>query len=199
MAQGVLSRRRLYALWCPYHVRMDAVMTGSENSNASFLIGECCCRAVRYEIADAFSYAMNCHCSNCRRTTGAAFEPFAGIEQGKLRIVRGENQLTIYGDETTHDATAPAAARCFIPGCATENGSTSPWEPWSMPPRSDRAPTFSWARRRPGTRLRIICLNIGATSGMPEGTCCAPVWRRIAAGLARRTKGSFGLPPAPSS
>jgi len=54
-------------------------MTGSENSNASFLIGECYCRAVRYEVADAFSYAMNCHCSNCRRTTGAAFKPFAGI------------------------------------------------------------------------------------------------------------------------
>jgi hypothetical protein len=87
----------------------DAVMTGSENSNAPFLIGECCCRAVRYEVADAFSYAMNCHCSNCRRTTGAAFKPFAGIEQGKLRIVRGENQLTIYGDETTHDAHC---ARC---------------------------------------------------------------------------------------
>ncbi|MGY4432526.1 hypothetical protein ACVWWO_005003 [Bradyrhizobium sp. F1.13.1] len=167
-------------------------MTGSENSNARILVGECYCRAVRYEVADAFSYAMNCHCSDCRRTTGAAFKPFAGIEQGKLRIVSGENQRTIYGDDTTHDAhCARPAARCFIPGCARENGSMSPWEPWSMPPRSDRAPTFSWARRRLGTRLRIICRNIGATWEMPEGTCCALVSRRTAAGLARQTKGAF--------
>ena len=62
-------------------------MTGSENSNARILTGECYCRAVRYEVADAFSYALNCHCSNCRRTTGSAFKPFAGIVQDKLRIV----------------------------------------------------------------------------------------------------------------
>lgn len=37
-------------------------MTGSEHSNARILTGECYCRAVRYEVADAFSYALNCHC-----------------------------------------------------------------------------------------------------------------------------------------
>lgn len=67
-------------------------MTGSEISSARILIGECYCRAVRFEVADAFCYAMNCHCSNCRRTTGSAFKPFAGIAQDKLRIVRGEDQ-----------------------------------------------------------------------------------------------------------
>jgi hypothetical protein len=92
-----------------YHLREDAVMTGSENSNARIPIGECYCRAVRYEVADAFSYAMNCHCSNCRRTTGAAFKPFAGITQDKLRITHGEDQRLIFGDETTHDAHC---ARC---------------------------------------------------------------------------------------
>lgn len=30
-------------------------MTGSEKSNARILAGECYCRAVRYEVADAFS------------------------------------------------------------------------------------------------------------------------------------------------
>ena len=84
-------------------------MTGSENSNARILTGECYCRAVRYEVVDAFSYALNCHCSNCRRTTGSAFKPFAGIVQDKLRIVRGEDQRLIYGDDTTHDAHC---ARC---------------------------------------------------------------------------------------
>lgn len=84
-------------------------MTGSKNSNARILIGECYCRAVRFEVADEFSYAMNCHCSNCRRTTGAAFKPFAGIPHDKLRIVRGGDLRMIFGDETTHNAHC---ARC---------------------------------------------------------------------------------------
>ena len=45
------------------------------------LTGRCYCGAVEYRVPDEFLYAMNCHCSNCRRTTGAAFKPFAGIER----------------------------------------------------------------------------------------------------------------------
>ena len=68
------------------------------------LAGRCYCGAVAYEVADAFVYAMNCHCSNCRRTTGSAFKPFAGIERDKLAIVSGETARMIYGGEETHDA-----------------------------------------------------------------------------------------------
>ena len=79
-------------------------MTGSENSNASFLIGECYCRAVSYTVTDAFAYALNCHCSNCRRTTGSAFKPFAGISRDELSLVRGDEHLMIFGDPAGHDA-----------------------------------------------------------------------------------------------
>ena len=65
--------------------------------------GSCYCGAVRYTVADAFLYAMNCHCSNCRRTTGSAFKPFAGIERAKLQITEGRNALMIYGDETANN------------------------------------------------------------------------------------------------
>ncbi|WP_407170629.1 GFA family protein [Bradyrhizobium sp. ORS 111] len=68
------------------------------------LAGECLCRAVRYEVADAFAYALNCHCSNCRRATGAAFKPFAGIAREQLAVVNGADGLMIYGDATAHDA-----------------------------------------------------------------------------------------------
>lgn len=84
-------------------------MTGSENSNARILTGECYCRTVRFEVADEFAYAMNCHCADCRRTTGAAFKPFAGIPHDRLRIVRGGDLRMIVGDGTTHDAHC---ARC---------------------------------------------------------------------------------------
>lgn len=68
------------------------------------LAGRCLCSAVHYVVADDFRYAMNCHCSNCRRATGAAFKPFAGIERDKLSIVKGEDNLLRFGDEdAAHD------------------------------------------------------------------------------------------------
>jgi hypothetical protein len=70
---------------------------------AKTLTGTCFCRAVRYEVADEFRYAMICHCSNCRRTTGSAFKPFAGIERGKFAVTQGAGQFMVYGDDKTND------------------------------------------------------------------------------------------------
>jgi catechol 2,3-dioxygenase-like lactoylglutathione lyase family enzyme len=67
------------------------------------LEGRCFCGAVGYRVEDAFVYASNCHCSNCRRTTGSAFKPFAGIEREKLEITDGRDALLIVGDEELND------------------------------------------------------------------------------------------------
>jgi hypothetical protein len=53
-------------------------------------------------------YAANCHCSNCRRTTGAAFKPFAGIEREKFGIVGDADRLMLFGDASGHDAHCKA-------------------------------------------------------------------------------------------
>ena len=66
------------------------------------LTGRCLCGATEYSVKDAFEYALNCHCSNCRRTTGAAFKPLAGIKRAELHLTRGETTLLIHG--------SPAAA-----------------------------------------------------------------------------------------
>jgi hypothetical protein len=67
------------------------------------LAGGCLCGAVRIAVDDAFRYALNCHCSQCRRATGAAFKPFAGIERSKFRYVAGADALLVYGDPDNHD------------------------------------------------------------------------------------------------
>lgn len=57
-------------------------MESSELEAANrMLAGKCRCGTVRYEVSDAFLYAMNCHCSECRAATGSAFKAFAGIER----------------------------------------------------------------------------------------------------------------------
>lgn len=89
---------------------MELIVTGSEIPKARMLAGECFCRAVRYTVADAFEYALNCHCSDCRRTTGSAFKPFAGIARDKLSLVGGDDNVMIQGDaNASHDVHC---ARC---------------------------------------------------------------------------------------
>jgi hypothetical protein len=70
------------------------------NVSPHMLAGKCYCGAVQYAVADEFLYAANCHCSGCRRTTGSAFKPFAGIERTKLVVTAGTDRLMIFGDET---------------------------------------------------------------------------------------------------
>jgi len=57
------------------------------------LTGTCLCQAVRYEVDDEFEYALICHCSQCRRATGSAFKPFAGIRVEALSLVGGDAAL----------------------------------------------------------------------------------------------------------
>ena len=66
---------------------------------ARSLSGKCECGAVRYDVADEFRYAGNCHCSNCRASTGSAFKPFAGIERDKLTVTQGADTLLVWGDD----------------------------------------------------------------------------------------------------
>ena len=68
------------------------------------LTGNCLCGTVCYVVKDQFLYALNCHCSKCRRATGAAFKPFAAIERSKLEITGGREALLVFGDESAHDA-----------------------------------------------------------------------------------------------
>jgi hypothetical protein len=75
-----------------------AVKVGARN-----LRGQCMCGAVEYAVADAFEYALNCHCSQCRRATGSAFKPLAGIPSSHLTLVRGGDTVLRYGDEAAHD------------------------------------------------------------------------------------------------
>ena len=80
-------------------------MSGAlESSPTRTLTGRCLCGAIEYEVKDEFVYALNCHCSSCRRATGAAFKSFAGLPRDKLRVTQGADALLIYGNERAHDA-----------------------------------------------------------------------------------------------
>jgi hypothetical protein len=85
-------------------------LTIDRNTTDRPLTGACECGAVRYEVADAFLYAANCHCSRCRAATGTAFKAFAGIERKKLAITTGHDMLLSVGEENANNT------RCGVCG-----------------------------------------------------------------------------------
>ena len=74
-------------------------MSTEGDTSGRVLARRCECGAVRYRVADAFLYAANCHCSNCRAGTGSAFKAFAGIERDRLELVDGVDTLLVWGDD----------------------------------------------------------------------------------------------------
>jgi hypothetical protein len=69
------------------------------------LRGSCLCGLVTYEVPDSFDYSLYCHCSNCRRATGAAAKPFAGIKSDRLTFMSGGDRVMRYGNGgPNHDA-----------------------------------------------------------------------------------------------
>lgn len=63
------------------------------------LHGGCSCGAVSYEVDDDFAYALICHCSQCRRASGAANKPFGAVAPDRLRVTKGADRLTQIGDD----------------------------------------------------------------------------------------------------
>ena len=79
-------------------------------TDANRLAGSCACGAVRYEVADAFLYSANCHCSRCRASTGTAFKAFAGIQRDALAVTSGADQLMIVGEQDGNDTRCGVCA-----------------------------------------------------------------------------------------
>jgi len=75
------------------------------------LRGRCACNAVAYEVSDDFVAAFNCHCSNCRATTGSAFMPVGQIEREKLAVTKGAESLLVEGNPDA--AHAMRCGKCF--------------------------------------------------------------------------------------
>ena len=79
------------------------IVTSNEPMSARKLAGSCRCGAVSYAVTDEFVYAVNCHCSDCRRSTGAAFKPLAGIERDKLSVTRGGSDRLVVSFPSWHE------------------------------------------------------------------------------------------------
>ena len=57
--------------------------------------GGCACGGIRFEIK-AVRSLTHCHCTICRKLTGAAFATYAHVEKAKFHWLEGEQLITRY-------------------------------------------------------------------------------------------------------
>lgn len=73
-------------------------------------VGGCFCGHVRYEIAGKPKLTEYCHCTSCRKATGAPVMTWAGVASEAFRILRGK--------PSTY-SSSPGVERSFCGRCGT--------------------------------------------------------------------------------
>lgn len=58
--------------------------------------GSCLCGAVRYEISPPWKWMAHCHCSMCRKHTGALHDTGVGVPAAGFRWISGEDAIVRY-------------------------------------------------------------------------------------------------------
>ena len=85
--------------------------------------GSCHCGRVRYRAVAPFGEMTNCHCTDCRKSHGAAFATHIEVPRERFSYVQGEGELHSFQAET-------GLRRYFCRNCGSIiwNGSGNPPE-----------------------------------------------------------------------
>lgn len=96
-------------------VKHGSSQASGEDQGDPMIRGRCLCEAVRYEVGGPLYKARNCHCSICRRLSGAAFGTYAQVNSSDFRWLCGAGHVKGY-------KTSPAVTRCFCDRCGSTLG-----------------------------------------------------------------------------
>lgn len=85
------------------------------------ITGSCLCGGIRFEI-DAVLALTHCHCTICRKVTGAAFATWAHVRKKQFRLISGEDLITQY-------ESSPGSHRRFCRVCGSVAPGQAPYLP----------------------------------------------------------------------
>jgi hypothetical protein len=63
---------------------------------AEVVAGSCLCGGVRFEVTLPFRRANHCHCSRCRKHSGAAGLTQGRVPRERFRLLAGEKLIAVY-------------------------------------------------------------------------------------------------------
>ncbi len=69
---------------------VDHCFTETRGNGAKMIKGGCFCGAIRYEIDDVDYTVLNCHCSMCRRASGAPYVTWIVARVENFHLTKGE-------------------------------------------------------------------------------------------------------------
>lgn len=75
------------------------------------MIGKCLCGKIEFEFDAKERIAINCHCSRCRKSHGAAFASQLFSSKSSLKFIKGNDELKEYHSES--------GIRCFCSECGS--------------------------------------------------------------------------------
>ncbi|MEE9218934.1 MAG: GFA family protein [Acidobacteriota bacterium] len=79
--------------------------------------GSCLCGKVRYRIAGKPGPLSNCHCTDCRKSHGAAFATYLDVPRNQLTFLQGEAELQTFraesGTKRSFCRTCGSIIRCW--------------------------------------------------------------------------------------
>jgi hypothetical protein len=91
------------------------------------LTGHCLCGAVKYECAAVAGPAGYCHCEDCRRCTGSAFNVSVRLDAAAFRLAGGR-----LGRYTKRGDSGAELTRHFCVNCGSPIYTSSPGHPESV-------------------------------------------------------------------
>ncbi|MBU2984561.1 GFA family protein [Saccharophagus degradans] len=76
------------------------------------MLARCLCKAIEFEFEPKHNTAINCHCSMCRQSHGAAYATQLFASKASLRFIKGQEKLTEY-------PSSPMGLRVFCSVCGS--------------------------------------------------------------------------------
>ncbi|MFK8050945.1 MAG: GFA family protein [Halioglobus sp.] len=87
--------------------------------------GHCECGRISYTASGPIEDYSHCHCSQCRRLSGAAYASFAGVNKSEFSYLSGESDIQTYASSASH-------RRFFCGNCGSNVGVALDSEPDSI-------------------------------------------------------------------
>ena len=89
------------------------------------LVGGCSCGALRYEVRSAPVMIYNCHCTNCQKVSGSAFNISVTIAEASLAYIAGEPAKVLWTSDAGNTRCGWFCGKCgsrIANGMSPSNG-----------------------------------------------------------------------------
>jgi len=84
--------------------------------------GSCCCGRVRYRMQGPFGTFSHCHCTDCRKSHGAALATYIGVPRARFSFLQGQSEMAGF-------TTSTGTRREFCRNCGSTLTGTVASEP----------------------------------------------------------------------